>query len=45
VAEVAGSASDLALLMWNRLAADAAGLTWSGDRAAGERIVKAPLVP
>ncbi|WP_194923450.1 maleylpyruvate isomerase family mycothiol-dependent enzyme [Catenulispora pinisilvae] len=45
VSEVAGAASDLALLLWNRIGLDAAGLTWTGDRAAGERVVKAPLVP
>jgi uncharacterized protein (TIGR03083 family) len=44
-AEVAGSASDLALLLWNRVGADSAELAWSGDRAAGERVLKAPLVP
>lgn len=45
VAELSGSASDLALRLWNRLGADAPGLAWSGDRAAGERVVAAPLVP
>jgi len=45
VAEVAGTASDLALLLWNRIGPDFAALAWSGDRAAGERLVKAPLVP
>lgn len=43
--EVAGTASDLALMLWNRIGPDAAGLTWSGDRAAGERVVRGPLVP
>ena len=45
VSEVAGTASDLALMLWGRIGTDAAGLAWSGDRAAGERVVKAPLVP
>jgi uncharacterized protein (TIGR03083 family) len=48
VAEISGSASDLVLRLWNRLGADspeAGRLTWSGDRAAGERIIAAPLVP
>lgn len=45
VSEVAGTASDLALMLWNRIGLDAAGLAWSGDRAAGERVVRAPLVP
>ncbi|ACU74912.1 protein of unknown function DUF1503 [Catenulispora acidiphila DSM 44928] len=45
VSEVAGTASDLALMIWGRIGMDAAGLAWSGDRAAGERVVKAPLVP
>ncbi|MFL6110328.1 MAG: maleylpyruvate isomerase family mycothiol-dependent enzyme [Catenulispora sp.] len=48
VAEISGSASDLLLRLWNRLGADspaAERLTWSGDRAAGERVIAAPLVP
>ncbi|GAA2045854.1 maleylpyruvate isomerase family mycothiol-dependent enzyme [Catenulispora yoronensis] len=45
VAELCGTASDLALRLWHRLGADAAGLEWSGDREAGERIVAASLVP
>jgi hypothetical protein len=45
VAELAGTASDLALRLWNRLGADAPGLLWSGDRAAGERVLAGPLVP
>ena len=45
VSEVAGTASDLALMLWNRIGLDAAGLAWSGDRAAGERVVRTPLVP
>jgi uncharacterized protein (TIGR03083 family) len=45
VAELAGTASDLALRLWNRLGADDPALVWSGDREAGERIVAAPLVP
>ena len=43
--QVAGSASDLALMLWGRIGTDAPGLAWSGDREAGERVVKAPLVP
>jgi uncharacterized protein (TIGR03083 family) len=45
VSEVAGTASDLALMLWGRIGLDAPQLAWSGDRAAGERVVKAPLVP
>lgn len=45
VAEVAGTASDLALMLWRRLGPDAAGLAWSGDRGAGETVVRGPLVP
>lgn len=45
VSELAATASDLALTLWGRIGLDAAGLAWSGDRAAGERVVKAPLVP
>lgn len=45
VSEAAGTASDLALMLWGRIGTAAAGLTWTGDRAAGERVVRAPLVP
>ena len=45
VSEVAGTASDLALMLWGRIGLDAPQLAWSGDRAAGERVVRAPLVP
>lgn len=45
VSEVAGPASDLALLLWGRVGVDAPHLAWSGDRAAGERVVKGRLVP
>ncbi|NUP47887.1 MAG: maleylpyruvate isomerase family mycothiol-dependent enzyme [Catenulispora sp.] len=45
VAELSGAAPDLALRLWNRLGADAPALAWSGDRAAGERVVAGPLVP
>lgn len=45
VAEVCATASDLALRVWNRIGADAPGLEWTGDRAAGERILAGPLVP
>lgn len=45
VAEIAGTAPDLALRLWNRLGADAPRLVWSGDREAGERVLAGPLVP
>lgn len=44
-AEVAGSASDLLLLAWGRLDADAPGLRWSGDAEAGRAFVAAGLTP
>lgn len=44
-AEVAGTASDLALMLWSRIGTDAGGLVWSGDREAGERVLRGPLVP
>lgn len=45
VAEVSGPASDLLLLGWGRLDADASGLTWSGDPAAGRQFVAGGLTP
>jgi len=57
VAELAGPAGDLLLAIWGRTAvlggtggADAPGapggtLTWSGDRVAGEAVLRGPLVP
>lgn len=44
VAEVRGSASDLLLLGWGRLDADAPGLAWSGDEACRE-FVRGGLTP
>ena len=43
--EVAGPAADQARLLWGRVGADAPQLAWSGDRAAGEQVVKGRLVP
>lgn len=45
VAELAGTASDLLLALWARLSASDPALTWTGDRAAGERVLAGPLVP
>lgn len=45
VAEVHGAASDLLLLGWGRLDADADVLAWSGDEASGRAIVRAGLTP
>ena len=45
VAEVAGTASDLLLLGWRRLDADAPVLRWSGDVAAGQELVRGGLTP
>ena len=44
-AEITGSAYDLALLLWKRIGADDVAVRWSGDRAAGERVLAGPLVP
>ncbi|WP_067698735.1 maleylpyruvate isomerase family mycothiol-dependent enzyme [Nocardia jejuensis] len=45
VAEISGTASDLLLTLWQRVPASDPVLTWSGDRAAGERVLAGPLVP
>ncbi|MFJ4436971.1 maleylpyruvate isomerase family mycothiol-dependent enzyme [Streptomyces sp. NPDC088923] len=45
VAEVAGTAQDLLLMLWGRASHDAASLTWTGDRAAGAEALSGPLVP
>jgi uncharacterized protein (TIGR03083 family) len=45
VASVSGSASDLLLLGWGRLDADAPVLRWAGDVGAGQEIVRAGLTP
>ena len=45
VAEVAGTASDLLLLGWRRLDADAPVLRWSGDVTAGQELVRGGLTP
>lgn len=45
VAEVAGTAEELLLTLWGRRPRDAASLTWTGDRAAGLRVLAGPLVP
>ncbi|HEY1180522.1 MAG TPA: maleylpyruvate isomerase family mycothiol-dependent enzyme [Phytomonospora sp.] len=43
VARMSGRAEDLLLLLWGRASRD--GVTWDGDRVAGERILDGPLVP
>ncbi|MEV6772803.1 maleylpyruvate isomerase family mycothiol-dependent enzyme [Nocardia sp. NPDC051030] len=45
VAEISGTASDLLLALWGRTPASDAVFTWTGDRAAGERVLAGPLVP
>lgn len=45
IAEVAGSASDLLLLLWQRKASADPEFSWQGDRAAGERVIAGPLTP
>lgn len=45
IAQVAGTASDLLLLAWGRLDADAPVFTWSGDEVAGRAFVRGGLTP
>ncbi|MTE11226.1 maleylpyruvate isomerase family mycothiol-dependent enzyme [Nocardia aurantiaca] len=45
VAEIAGTASDLLLALWQRKPAKDAAFTWQGNWAAGERVLAGPLVP
>ncbi|NEA39600.1 maleylpyruvate isomerase family mycothiol-dependent enzyme [Streptomyces sp. SID11385] len=45
VAEVAGPAEGLLLMLWGRKPRDHASLTWAGDRAAGAEALSGPLVP
>ncbi|WP_330183673.1 maleylpyruvate isomerase family mycothiol-dependent enzyme [Nocardia sp. NBC_01503] len=44
VAEIAGTASDLLLALWQRLPANDPALAWGGDRVAGEKVLAGPLV-
>ncbi|MCT2588615.1 maleylpyruvate isomerase family mycothiol-dependent enzyme [Streptomyces sp. N2-109] len=45
VAEIAGTAQRLLLMLWGRLPADDASISWSGDRAAGAAALAGPLTP
>lgn len=45
VATLSGTAEDLLLLLWGRKAESEAALSWSGDRAAGRRVLAGPLTP
>jgi len=45
VAELSGTAEALLLALWKRLPADAPGLAWAGDRAAGQEVLAAALTP
>lgn len=45
VAEIAGTASNLLLTLWQRKPAEDAALAWQGNWAAGTRVLAGPLVP
>ncbi|GLW57004.1 maleylpyruvate isomerase family mycothiol-dependent enzyme [Kitasatospora phosalacinea] len=45
VAEVAGTAEDLLLMLWGRKPRESDALAWTGDRAAGLAVLAGPLVP
>lgn len=45
VAELAGTAERLLLLLWGRIPCEDAEFCWSGDRDAGLRVLRGPLVP
>jgi len=45
VAELAGAAEDLLLMLWGRKPRDSDSIDWTGDRAAGLRVLAGPLVP
>jgi uncharacterized protein (TIGR03083 family) len=45
VADITGTAADLALMLWGRLALDDAAIGWDGDRAAARTVLAGPLVP
>ncbi|WP_205325943.1 maleylpyruvate isomerase family mycothiol-dependent enzyme [Glycomyces sp. YM15] len=44
-AEVSGTAERLLLVLWGRVSADDASITWSGDRAAGDEVLAGALTP
>ena len=45
VAEVAGPAERLLLLLWKRVPAEDASLAWSGDRSAGLTVLAGAVTP
>lgn len=45
IAEIAGPASDLVLLLWQRKASSDVEFAWQGDQAAGEQVLAGPLTP
>ena len=45
VAMLAGTAENLLLTLWGRLAPTDNALMWDGDRQAGQRILNGPLIP
>ncbi|MBL3668595.1 maleylpyruvate isomerase family mycothiol-dependent enzyme [Streptomyces sp. M2CJ-2] len=45
VAEISGKAERLLLMLWGRVSAADASLSWSGDRAAGAAVLAGPLTP
>ncbi len=45
VATISGTAADLLLLLWGRLAADDPAVAWDGDRELGRSVLGGALVP
>ncbi|MFB4292937.1 maleylpyruvate isomerase family mycothiol-dependent enzyme [Nonomuraea sp. ATR24] len=45
VAEIAGPAADLLLMLWGRLPRTHPGLTWEGDTPAAQAVLDGPLTP
>ncbi|MEV0690009.1 maleylpyruvate isomerase family mycothiol-dependent enzyme [Streptomyces sp. NPDC050388] len=45
VAEISGKAERLLLMLWGRVSAADASVSWSGDRAVGAAVLAGPLTP
>lgn len=45
IATLTGTSACLLLTLWGRIRGDDPSLTWTGDAAAGQRLLAAPLVP
>jgi hypothetical protein len=45
VAAIRATAADLLLLLWGRLPADDAAITWAGDRRTAQAVLGGALVP